>query len=547
MSFPLIPESAPFSSEQRAWLNGFFAGLLNVGQAASLPVGQASNLPGATSSQSIGSAGLNPAPLEDDHPWHDAALPLAERLQLAEGKPLASRLMAAMAQLDCGACGYVCQTYSAAIAAGDEKDLTRCSPGGSETAKALKRLLAIETPGVGSQVSGVGKPANLKLNGSFNGHSPTEKYTRNSPFTARIASVTRLTHEDAPKDTRHVAIDLMDSGLTYEPGDALGVCPTNCPALVRSVIEQLGATGDEPIAVGGAPAKPLREALATDFSLNRCPADLLELLAAAAREPAEATQLGELAAADGGPLAGADLCEWLERFPSARPPLDQLAATLPRLQPRLYSISSSLKRHPGQVHLTVGVVRFESAGRWRNGVASHFLGVRSCAGDPVRVFVHRSPKFRLPADPATPIIMVGPGTGIAPFISFLQERESTGAQGRNWLLFGNQYLHLDFLYREQLDRWADGGLLSRFEVAFSRDGAQKLYVQHRMQENGAELWSWLEAGAYFYVCGDARRMAPDVDAALTEIAREHGRLSAADAKAYVARLAKDQRYLRDVY
>jgi sulfite reductase (NADPH) flavoprotein alpha-component len=316
---------------------------------------------------------------------------------------------------------------------------------------------------------------------------------------------------------------------------------------VRGVIEQLNATGDEPIALSGGATKPLREALATDVALSRCPAELLELLASAAKEPVEAGQLCELAATDGGPLAGADLCEMLERFPSARPAVAELIAALPRLQPRLYSISSSLKRHPGEVHLTIGVVRFESAGRWRNGVASHFLGVRSNAGDPVRVFVHQSPRFRLPADPNTPIIMVGPGTGIAPFIAVLQEREATGAKGRNWLLFGNQYIDMDFLYREQLDRWAEGGLITRLDLAFSRDSAQKLYVQHRMLASGAELWAWLEAGAHFYVCGDAKRMAPDVDAALVEIARDHGRLSPADAKAYVAKLAKDKRYLRDVY
>ncbi len=541
MTVPLIPDTAPFSSEQRAWLNGFFAGLLNVGQGASAPVGQVSNLPFEKT------AGFDPAPQDEGHPWHDAALPLDDRLKLAEGRPLASRLMAAMAQLDCGACGYICQTYSAAIAAGEEKDLSRCSPGGSETAKTLKRLLAIEGTGDRGQGTGDKRQANGKSSGSLNGHAGSEKYSRNSPFTARIASITRLTHADAPKDTRHVTIDLLDSGLTYEPGDALGVCPVNCPDLVRSVIEQLGVTGDEPIAVGGGPVKPLREALATDLSLSRCPAELLELLAASAQEPGEATQLSELAAADGGPLAGADLCEMLERFPSARPALPDLAAALPRLQPRLYSISSSLKRHPGQVHLTVGVVRFESAGRWRNGVASHFLGVRSNGGDPVRIFVHRSPKFRLPADPNTPIIMVGPGTGIAPFLAFLQEREAINAKGKNWLLFGNQYFSMDFLYREQLDRWTDGGLITRLDVAFSRDSMEKVYVQHRMQQNGAELWSWLEAGAHFYVCGDAKRMAPDVDAALVEIARAHGRLLPAEAKAYVGRLAKEQRYLRDVY
>jgi sulfite reductase (NADPH) flavoprotein alpha-component len=538
MSFPLIPDTAPFSAEQRAWLNGFFAGMLGTGQAAGSSAG----------TPVLDRAGETPAPpAEEDHPWHDAALPLDERLQLAEGKPLASRLMAAMAQLDCGACGYLCQTYSAAIARGEEKDLTRCSPGGSDTAKTLKRLVSIEGPGVGGRESGVGRPSIGKLNGALNGHAGANKYSRTNPFTARIASVMRLTHQDAPKDTRHVAIDLLDSGLTYEPGDALGVCPVNCPDLVRGVIEQLHATGDEPVGADGSPLKPLREALATEFALNRCPTELLEMLSAAANDPVEAAQLRELAAADGGPVAGADLCEVLERFPSARPSLAELTAALPRLQPRLYSISSSLKRHPGQVHLTVGVVRFESAGRWRNGVASHFLGVRSNAGDPVRVFVHQSPKFRLPADSNTPIIMVGPGTGIAPFIAFLQEREATGAKGRNWLLFGNQYIEMDFLYREQLDRWADGSLITRLDVAFSRDSTDKVYVQHRMLQNGAELWSWLEAGAYFYVCGDAKRMAPDVDAALIEIARDHSRLSPADAKAYVAKLAKDKRYLRDVY
>ena len=316
---------------------------------------------------------------------------------------------------------------------------------------------------------------------------------------------------------------------------------------MRGVLEQLHATGDELVPLEDVPTKPLREALATELALARVRPALLELLSSAAQDPQEAKQLAELAAADGGPLAGADVCEVLERFPSARPPLADLAAAIGRLQPRLYSISSSLKRHPGQVHLTVGVVRFESAGRWRNGVASHFLGVRSNAADEVRVFVQPSHKFRLPADPGTPIIMVGPGTGIAPFRAFLQEREATGAKGRNWLLFGNQHFELDFLYRNQLDAWADAKLLTRLDVAFSRDSAAKVYVQHRMLEHGAELWSWLQEGAHFYVCGDARRMAPDVDAALVQIAAQHGHLAGDDAKAYVARLAKEKRYLKDVY
>jgi sulfite reductase (NADPH) flavoprotein alpha-component len=551
MSFPLIPETAPFSSRQRAWLNGYFAGIVGVGQAASLPA--------PASAVAIAEP---PNEAEEELPWHDPALPLDERLKLAEGKPLASRLMAAMAQLDCGACGYVCQTYSAAIAAGEEQDLTRCSPGGSPTAKMLKQIVAeagSRGSGVGSRegeapagpciAATSGRAGNVQGSGfGVQGSGGKQAgYSRSNPFTACIAGVKRLTHLDAPKDTRHVAIDLLDSGLVYESGDALGVCPVNCPDLVRGVLEQLRASGDEPVADKDGVPRPLRQWLDAEVVLNHCPSVLLESLAAAAQDSLEAGQLQELAASDGGPLAGADLCELLERFPSARPPLADLVAALPRLQPRLYSISSSHNRYPNEVHLTVGVVRFESAGRWRNGVASHFLGVRSSAGDPVRVFVHSSPKFRLPADSSTPIIMVGPGTGIAPFMGFLQEREAIGAPGKNWLIFGNQYFDMDFLYREELDRWADGGLLTRLDVAFSRDSAEKVYVQHRMREQGAELWSWLEAGAHFYVCGDSKRMAPDVDAELVQIAIDHGRLTREEAKAYTARLVKEHRYQRDVY
>lgn len=460
---------------------------------------------------------------------------------MAAGKPLAQQLMAAMAQLDCGACGYLCHTYSGAIARGEENDLTRCSPGGSDTAKTLKKLLANggeQGTGNRGQVNGKASAARV--------HESPSKFSRTNPLTAQIHSVTRLTHPDAPKDTRHVVIDLGDSDLRYEPGDALGICPSNCQDLVKSVLDQLAASGDEPVTFGGR-ERPLRSVLATEVTLARVSPTLFELLAAAATDLQEKAQLNQIAAADGELLTGADVCEVLERFPSARPKLTDLVGALAPLQPRLYSISSSQRKHPRQVHLTVGVVRFESAGRWRNGVASHFLGVRSNSGDEVRVFVHSSPKFRLPADPATPVIMVGPGTGIAPFIAFLQEREATRAGGKNWLLFGNQHFEFDFLYREQLDAWANQKLLARLDVAFSRDSAAKVYVQHKMLEQGAELWTWLESGAHFYVCGDAKRMAPDVDAALHQIIAEHGRLPRDEAQAFVTRLKKQGRYVRDVY
>jgi len=532
---PFIPASAPFSPAQRAWLNGFFAGVFGAGQSAN----------GMTALQSANGTAATPASheAEEDFPWHDSSLPLADRLKLAEGRSPERRLMAAMAQLDCGACGYLCQTYAEAIARGEEKDLTRCVPGGSETAKALKQLVSLN---IAVSANGHANGSAAKANGSA-ASLPGPKYDRNRPYTAKLAAVERLTHPDAPKDTRHVVIDLGDSGLTYEPGDALGICPTNCPELVAAVIKQLGAQGDEETTLPSGTTKPLREAMSTDFALNRARPDLFALLAEHATSAAQRAELEAIFASDDDSFgAGADVAEALERFPSARPPLEQFVATLGRLQPRLYSISSSLRAAPGQVHLTVGVVRYEALGRWRNGVASHFLGVRSNPGDPIRVFVQPS-KFRLPVDGETPIIMVGPGTGIAPFRSFLQEREAIGARGPAWLFFGNQYIDLDFLYRQELSGYLDRGVLTKLDLAFSRDTAEKIYVQTRVRQNAGELWSWLQAGAHFYICGDAKRMAPDVERALLDTISEQGRMPYDETKSYLASLVKARRYHKDVY
>jgi sulfite reductase (NADPH) flavoprotein alpha-component len=549
MTAPVIPDSAPFTPEQRAWLNGFFAGLFS-----SSAYGNGSN--GSATVANIAAGAPAAAPPEEEFPWHDPALPLDDRLALAEGKPLERRLMAAMAQLDCGACGYLCKTYSEAIARGDERDLTRCTAGGTDTAKALKKINAAR---------GAEKAAPVALNGENgqNGHAvappapgPTKLATsaplpvgvRDNPYQARLVECNRLTHQDAPKDTRHVVIDLQDSGLTYEPGDSLGVMPENCPELIVAMLGALGATGEERVAAGDRPARPLRQWLQREVALNRVTPPTLECLAAAAVDPAEADALVALANDDGSEfLESADVLDVLHKFPSARPPLGDFLASLGRLQPRLYSISSSLRAHPGQVHLTVGVVRFQTAGRWRNGTASHFLGVRANLGDTIPVFIQRSPRFRLPENPTCPIIMVGPGTGIAPFRAFLHEREAISAKGPSWLFFGNQYIDLDFLYRQELDGFLDRGSLTRLDIAFSRDTAGKVYVQDRMLENAAELWTWLEDSAYFYVCGDAKRMARDVDQMLCRIVAEQGKRSPEEAKAYVSNLGKTNRYHRDVY
>lgn len=525
MSVSLIPETAPFNADQRAWLNGFFAGLLSM-----------QNAPGAELlAATIGSLSEHSGQAaEEDFPWHDPAIGIENRLELADGKPHERQLMAAMAQLDCGACGYVCQTYAEAIARGEESDLTRCSPGGSETAKMLKKLVHL-APKSGPKPT---TPSSHDANA----------YSRANPYQATLKESKRLTHPDAPKDTRHVVIDLGDSGVTYRPGDALGVLPQNAPELVDGIVAALGHLTDELVPTPSGLPKPLREALLTEYSLTKPRAELLTVLAGCATNSDDRQYLQKLLEGDVDEfLAPLDVLDLLVRFPSARPSLGEFVATLGKLQPRLYSISSAIEKHPREVHLTVGVVRYEAHGKWFHGVASNFLGVRSLPGDPVRVFVQPAHRFQLPADPSTPFVMVGPGTGIAPFRSFLEYREATAAHGKNWLFFGNQFRNYDYLYADELDAWQRSGLLTRCDLAFSRDTSQKIYVQDRMREHGAELWRWLQEGAYFYVCGDAKKMAPDVEGALVDVARVHGALSSEAAKSWVQQLAKEKRYLKDVY
>jgi sulfite reductase (NADPH) flavoprotein alpha-component len=539
---PIIPETAPFTAPQRAWLNGFFAGVLGLGPSESASVNGAP-VPGsrllATEVATVASSASTASTADEGEmfPWHDPTLTLDERMQLAAGKPLAHRLMAAMAQLDCGACGYICQAYSAAIARGEEKDLTRCTPGGKETAKKLRALLAATT-----------EPPTTTAEPSARASENGAVYNRNNPFLACVKSVTRLNHDGSAKDTRHVAIDLSGSGLAYEPGDSLGVYPFNCGELVDEVLALLRCSGDEAVTNANRQAATLRNVLVTECNLAKANERVVELLAQNAADPQEAERLTALATEDDGALLdAADVVDLLQICRSIRVPPQELLAALAPLQPRLYSISSSLQAHPNEVHLTVGVVRYRSNDRTHKGVCSTFLADRVQPGDPLRIFVQPSHGFRLPPDPTAPIIMVGPGTGIAPFRAFLEERQVRMQTGKNWLFFGDQRENCDFLYERELRSHLESGLLTRLDTAFSRDGAEKVYVQHRLLENSAELWQWLEAGAYFYVCGDAKKMAPDVDATLARIVREQGGRSDAEAKAYLQALRANQRYRRDVY
>lgn len=374
-------------------------------------------------------------------------------------------------------------------------------------------------------------------------------HSRKNPFPAPLASNRRLTADGSNKDTRHFEICLKGSGLHYEVGDSLGVVPSNDPALVQLVLQELGHTGDEPVTTSDGYATTLREALLKSFILTEPSKQLLQ---AVAEKDSSATFLKTLLDPAAKPdlehfLWGRDVIDVLQEFTAARFSPEEFVKVLRKLQPRLYSIASSQKAVGEAVHLTVAVVRYQvkHSARERGGVCSTFLAERAAAGIPV--FVHSAKHFRLPEDPALPIIMVGPGTGIAPFRAFLQERAAVGTSGPAWLIFGEQHAATDFLYREELEAALAGGTLTKLTTAFSRDQDRKIYVQHRMEEEGAEIYAWLEKGAFFYVCGDAAHMARDVDTALHRLVETHGGKSAEEARTYIDEMKKSKRYRKDVY
>ena len=371
-------------------------------------------------------------------------------------------------------------------------------------------------------------------------------YSRKNPFPARLTKIAPLTRGGSGKDTVHFEVSIAGSGLVYEAGDSLGVFPTNDPAEVAAVLAAAGMSGDE---MAESARTTLREVLSHQVTLREPSRQLLAAILE--KDPSTASQLSELVdpeakAAMDDWVDGREVVDILEMFPGVKFTADELVKVLRKLQPRLYSIASSPKVHPETVHLTVAVVRYELHGRKRQGVASTYLADR-VDDRPVPVFIHSAKHFRPPEDHALPLIMVGPGTGIAPFRAFLQEREATGAAGKTWLFFGDRNRATDFLYEDEIAGWRDKGVLHRLDTAFSRDQAEKVYVQNRMMENAAELWKWLEEGGYFYVCGDASRMAKDVDQALHRIVEQAGGKSGEQAGAYVEELKKTKRYRKDVY
>lgn len=372
-------------------------------------------------------------------------------------------------------------------------------------------------------------------------------FGKHKPFPAEVLKNYNLNGEGSAKQTHHIELSLDGSELEYEVGDALGVYPLNPPDVVEEMLKALPFDTKEEVPLPDGNEAPLREALIHHYDIRKLTKPLLEAWQQRSGSPLlrAIVQSGDKEAIDEF-IWGRELIDLIQDYPADFADGEEFVSILKKLQPRLYSIASSPNAHPGEVHLTVGIVRYHSHYRDRGGVCSTFLSDRSGGMNP-GVFVHHNKAFRLPENSDLDVIMVGPGTGIAPFRAFLEERQVSNAKGRNWLFFGDQHLACDFIYQDELDAMQKEGSLSRLDTAFSRDQDEKIYVQNRMEENGAELWEWLQSGAYFYVCGDASRMAKDVDTTLHAIAQEHGGLSEEQAVEYIKQLRKEKRYARDVY
>jgi sulfite reductase (NADPH) flavoprotein alpha-component len=584
-AIPFIPESAPFNAEQRAWLNGFFAGIFSRTTAASpsaLPPSALTPLTIVYGSQTGTAESLakraakeagrrNFAATVMDMASLDFAQLKAEQRVLVivstygEGEPpdSAKALHTALTNAvksDSNERPLASLRYSV-CALGDTNYSQFCQCGKEFDAHLEKLGAACVLPRVDCDVDYEEAftkwlDGSLSALGSKSGEAPQvaevsapspaavdaePAYSKKNPFPARLLTSRNLNGPGSAKQVHHVEFDLETSGMIYEAGDALGVYAHNCPELVQDVLVALGCDGEEAVPTPDGSTTSLRRALAEYYDLGKPSAELVALCGAGLAVTARA----DGTAANSPPHHVIDAL--LGMAVTKISPTD-FVRVLKRIQPRLYSISSSPRAHQGQVHLTVGAVRYDKEGRSRKGVCSTFLAERAQPGATrIGVFVHSNKAFRPPSNGDTPMIMVGPGTGIAPFRGFLHERRATGAKGRNWLLFGDQRSTMDFLYREELVQLSREGLLTRLDTAFSRDQSDKIYVQHRMLENAAELFAWLEAGAHFYVCGDATRMAKDVDAALHQVIVTAGGKSAEQAAEYVQKLKATKRYARDVY
>lgn len=610
-SIPLIPENAPFTPAQRAWLNGLIAGMfapaapLDSAPAAMLEIAvlygsQSGNAEGLAKKlvkelKAKGHAatlssleGYVPAelaskkyavlivstygdgdPPENVQPFYEELclqhLPYLQNLSYAVlalgdshyehfcgfGKDLDARLESLGATRICLRvdCDVDVDQPFAGFKTSLLQELDLLAPGpkpgpqqkpGLEQMLGLAQNLATSTAGSnGNSSNGHGKPPAAP---------PAVAHTRDNPYLSPLIDKRPLTREVSSKQTLHLAFSLAESGLRYESGDALGVVAQNNPHLVDDILRLLSFTGEEPVEVTKVGLLSLREALLHHLTITKLSRKLITAYSAKGQcEPLQRLLTPHQTAHLEDYTYGREFIDLLLEYPGVIKEASEVVALLPRLTPRLYSISSSPAAHSGEVHTTVAVVRYRTCDRERGGVCSTLLGDRIPVGERVPVYIQQNKKFRLPSDSSAPIIMIGPGTGIAPFRSFLHERRVLGHSGRNWLFFGERSAATDFLYREELESMLADGHLTRLDTAFSRDQAHKIYVQDKMLEHAAPFWNWLQEGAGIYVCGDASRMAKDVHHTLHKIVEQQGNMTAEAAAEFVQTLKDQHRYHRDVY
>ncbi len=574
---PFIPENAPFSDDQRAWLNGFLAGLYSnapvEGGAASAPAipvtilfgsqtGTAETLSKKAAKQ-LKAANCEPKIVDmgdfslDDLKAVEHVLVITSTY--GEGEPPDNALSLHSALMGENAPDLTGLNFSV-LGLGDSSypDFCQCSKEFDARLEALgaKRFAPmVECDGdpdepyvkwiesVQSVLGEAGAAPAAAVEEAPAGDEP--QYNKKNPFPAKLLKTENLNKEGSSKATHHIEISLEGSGLEYEVGDALGVYPENNARLVDEIIAAAGFEPHELAPTPHAEDVQIFDALRFHYDVSV----LTEPFLLACARLTKNQELQEIVADEAkrkAYIAGRGLVDPIVDFDVKFPTTEYLVAPLKQLNPRLYSISSSPKAHPGEVHLTVGKVTYDTHGRKRLGVCSTYLADHQL-DRPVKVYMHSNKAFRLTENDDAPAIMIGPGTGIAPFRAFLEEREARGAKGKNWLLFGDQHMATDFLYEEQITGWMKSGLLTRFDTAFSRDQAEKIYVQNRIVEHAEEFYAWLEDGGHIYICGDASRMAKDVDAAIHKAVELAGGKSEEEAKAYVEALKKAKRYLRDVY
>ena len=563
----LVPENAPFDEEQRAWLNGFLAGLLGLanGEAragldparsaapSALPPNVSADVPAQMASAA--SAGFSAGAALLDPPWRNPALSLEQRLELSDGEELELRLWSALPQLECGQCGSSCHGYAQAIASGAEKELTRCAPGGRAIARQLEVLLAKPSRATRLERAASGVARRIARAPGMEALAPTAIATPRPRLVGpgrepgqahrlRVKSQRKLTLADAGSEIREVILELGEPPLPYQAGDCLAVFPHNDPDLVRALLRAVGARGQEVVTTANGATEVWRCFL-EDLDITHVRDETLRLFADEAGRTQDVGVLRE--ALSQATPSSFDLLDLLTMFPEQRPSLDRIVATLGSLEPRLYAIASSPTYHPGELHLAVRVVRAERGGRERKGVASHFLSDGVFRGDDVFARVQSGDRFVLPLDRPGPMIMLGSGTGVARYRALLQELEARGRRGNTWLIMASCFEGDEALYEAELKAWSRVGVLEHLDVVKLGQRGRRVGPEDVLRKRARRVVSWLDRGAFVYACGEGRGLSAVLSDTLIDVLGRQGKMGRAEAADFLHVLRRDGRYVEEVY